>query len=75
MNGIAIDERPRQLLPFKRILYAECEDDLEEHYDSLVSDEVMMKYSFFLSMLQMYIKTAHHGHSVTESTYSALEGI
>lgn len=42
-----MDYRPHLLLAFKRILYAECEDDLEEHYDNLVSDEVMIKYPNF----------------------------
>ena len=39
-----MEERPHLLLAFKGILYAECEDDVEEHYDNLASDEVMLKY-------------------------------
>ena len=46
-NGIVMEDRPHLLLAFKRILYAECEDDLEEHYDNLASDEVMLKYPNF----------------------------
>ena len=37
-----MEDRPHLLLAFKRILYAECKDDLEEHYDNLASDEVML---------------------------------
>ena len=42
-----MEDRPHLLLTFKRILYAECEDDLEEHYDNFASDEVMLKYPNF----------------------------
>ena len=46
-NGINMDDRPHLFLAFKRILYAESEDALEDFYDNLLSDEVMLKYPNF----------------------------
>ena len=46
-NGINMDDRPHLLLAFKRILYAESEDALEDFYDNLLSDDVMLKYPNF----------------------------
>ena len=42
-----MNDRPHLLLVFKRILYAESEDDKDHLYESLLSDDVVLKYPNF----------------------------
>ena len=37
-NSITMEDRPKLLLAFKRILYAESEDDMQNYFDDLVCD-------------------------------------
>jgi hypothetical protein len=37
-NAISMEDRPKLLLAFKKILYAECEEDMQNDFDDLVSD-------------------------------------
>ena len=63
-----MNDRPHLLLVFKRILYAESEDDKDDLYESLLSDDVVLKYPNF-STYVTFMKIASHGLSVTELTY------
>ena len=37
-NAISMEDRPKLLLAFKKILYAECEEDMQNDFDDLVGD-------------------------------------
>ncbi len=50
-HGIAIDDRPHILLAFKQVLYAENEDEFQSHYESLLEDEVALKYPNFIKYI------------------------
>lgn len=51
-NGIHLNDRPHLLLLFKRILYAESEEELDDLHDSLVSDEVVLTYPNFTTYIE-----------------------
>ena len=46
-NGIDLEDRPNLLLLFKKVLYAENEDDLEEFFEDLISCDMVSKYPNF----------------------------
>lgn len=47
-----MDDRPHLLLMFKSILYAENEDKVEDLYDNLVSDDMVLKYPNFCTYIR-----------------------
>ena len=46
-NGISLEDRPPLLLAFKKILYAENEDDLHDLFDALITSDMASKYPNF----------------------------
>jgi hypothetical protein len=47
-NGISMEDRPQLLLSFKRIVYAESEEDMHDDFDDLVSNNIASKYPGFV---------------------------
>lgn len=54
-HSIATDDRPHILLAFKRVLYAENEEDFKSQYESLLEDEIASMYPNFIK----YISAVH----------------
>ena len=52
-HGIAIDDRPHILLAFKQVLYAENEDEFQSQFESLLEDEVALKYPNFIKYISV----------------------
>ena len=50
-NGIATDHRPHILLAFKRVLYAENEEEFKSNYESFLEDESALKYANFIKYI------------------------
>ncbi|XP_028403993.1 uncharacterized protein LOC114526596 [Dendronephthya gigantea] len=46
-HGILLKDRPHLLLGFKRAVYAEDEEEFQSEYESLLQDEIAMKYPNF----------------------------
>jgi hypothetical protein len=51
-NAISMDDRPHLFSLFKRILYAESEEDKDDLYESLLSDRVVLQYPNFGTYIQ-----------------------
>ena len=67
-NGISVEDRPKLLLAFKRIVYAESEEDMQNGFDDLVCDTAST-YPGFLSMSPMFLKNVRHGQCVIVLNY------
>ena len=48
---MATDDRPHILLAFKRVLYAENEEEFKSNYESFLEDEVALKYANFIKYI------------------------
>lgn len=47
-NGVILEDRPSLLMAFKKILYAENEDDLQNFFDDLISSDLASNYPNFV---------------------------
>ena len=58
-NGILLDQRPHILTLFKRVLYANTNDEMEDAYDEFLSDDIIINYPNLIS----YIESVYEDNS------------